>query len=182
MANAWGQSPAPRAKAEVRAVRFNLVNAPESTIRWFEADVELEVRPPGGRTTFVDRVKITLGLGIKSLDGTYRFYQSEVESISLEVGSARFRFYLPPEIVRRDGLRPEVEFWRAEISAAGEAQPNSPRSHSPSLREAERLANFQGKVAAEAPARDGELLPQHLTPFAAQYGGATPSMLRKTRQ
>ena len=163
-------------------MRFNLVNAPESIIRWFEADVEIEVRSPGGRTTFADRVKITLGLGIKSLDGTYRFYQSEAEAISLEVGPAHFRFYLPPEIVRRDGLRPDVEFWRAEISAAGEAQPSSPRSHSPSLREAEHRENFQSKLAAEAPVRDGELLPQHLTPFAAQYRGATPSMLRKSRQ
>lgn len=182
MVDGWSQSPGPRAKAEVSAVRFNVVNAPESTLRWFEADVELDVRSPGGRITFVDRVKITFALGIKSLDGTYRFYRSEAEAISLEVGPAHFRFYLPPEVVRRDGLRPDVEFWLAEISIAGEAQPNSPRSYSPSLREAERLANFQNKVVAEAPARAGELLPQHHTPFAAHYRGATPTMLRPSRQ
>lgn len=178
----WAQTTTPRPKTEVRAVRFNLVNAPESTARWFEADVELEVRPPGGRTTYVDRVKVTLSLGLKALDGSYRFYQTDSEAVSVEAGSGHFRFYLPPEIVRRDSLRPEVEFWLVEIAVGGEAQAESARNYSRMLREAERLASFQAKVAAEAPARSGEFLAQYLTPFASSYGGATPTMLRRGRQ
>lgn len=178
----WAQAPTPRPKAEVRAVRFNLISAPESTARWFEADVELDVRPPGGRTTFVDRVKVTLSLGTKALDGSYRFYQADAEAVSVEAGSGHFRFYLPPEIVRRDSLRPEVEFWLVEISVGGEAQAASARNYATALRDADRLASFRAKVAAEAPARSGEFLPQDLTGFAASYGGATPTMLRKSRE
>jgi hypothetical protein len=178
----WAQAPATRAKAEVRAVRFALVNQPDTTARWLEADVDVDVRSPGGRTTYVDRVRVALSLGIKSLDGTFRFYRTEAESVSVEAGAAHFRFYLPPEIVRRDGLRPEADFWFAEISAGGEAQPMSARNYSTSLREPERLKNFQAKIAAEAPGHDGEFVPQYLTPFTALYVGATPTMLRKGRE
>ena len=178
----FGQVPAARTKAEVRTVRFALVNAPETTARWFEADVELDVRQPGGRTTYVDRVKVALSLGVKSLDGSYRFYRAEVEAVSVEAGAAHFRFYLPPEIVRRDGLRPDAEFWLVEISAAGEVQPVSIHSYTTTLREPERLKNFQGKITGEAPAHDGEFVPQSFTPFAGLYGGASPTMLRKSRE
>ena len=181
-AASWAQTPAARAKAEVRTVRFALVNAPDTTARWFEADVELDVRQPGGRTTYVDRVKVALSLGVKSLDGSYRFYRAEGEAVSVEAGAAHFRFYLPPEIVRRDGLRPDAEFWFVEISAAGETQPVSAHNFATTLREPERLKNFQGKITGEAPAHDGEFVPQYLTPFAGLYGGASPTMLRKSRE
>lgn len=163
-------------------MRFALVNQPDTTARWFETDVDVDVRSPGGRTTYVDRLKVALSLGIKSLDGTFRFYRTEAEAVSVEAGAAHFRFYLPPEIVRRDGLRPDADFWLAEIFVGGEAQPVSARNYSTSLRESERLKNFQAKVAAEAPARDGEFVPQYVTPFAALYAGATPTMLRKVRE
>ena len=178
----WAQTGAARPKAEVRTVRFALANVPDATARWLETDVEVEIRPPPGRSGFLDRVKVALSLGLKAADGTYRFYRAEAEAVSVEAGVAHFRFYLPAEIIRRDGLHADAEFWLAEIGAGGEPQANTTRNASLSLREPERLRNFQAKVAAEAPANDGVLQPQHLTPFAAQYGGTTPTMVRRARE
>ncbi len=178
----WSQTGAARPKAEVRNVRFALANVPDATARWLETDVEVEIRPPPGRSGFLDRVKVALSLGLKASDGNYRFYRAETEAVSLEAGVAHFRFYVPAEIVRRDGLHADAEFWLAEIAATGEAQANAGHNASLSLRESERLRNFQAKVATEAPPNDGVLQPQHLTPFAAQYSGATPTMVRRARE
>ena len=178
----WSQTSAARPKAEVRNVHFALANVPDASARWLETDVEVEIRPPPGRSGFLDRVKVTLNLGLKASDGTFRFYRADAEAVSLDAGVAHFRFYLPAEIVRRDGLHADAEFWLAEIAAAGETQANAGRNASLSLRELERLRNFLAKVATEAPANDGVLQPQHLTPFAVQYGGATPTMVRRARE
>ena len=178
----WSQTGAVRPKAEGRNVRFALANVPDTTARWFEADVEVEIHPPHGRTAFLDRVKVVLSLGLKSVDGSYHFYRAETEAVSVEAGTGHFRFYLPDEIVRRDALHADAEYWLVEITAAGEAQTNIGRNASLTLREPDRLKNFLTKVAAETLANDGVLQPQHLTPFAAQYGGATPTMVRRARE
>ena len=176
----WAQTAA-RPKVEIRAVRFNLVAVPGTTVRWLEADLELDTRVLGGPGPFVDRVRVKLGLGARATGGTYRFYRAEMEAVALEAGPAHFRFYLPAEVVKRDGLGGEPEFWSVKITAGGEAQPDTARSVSVALREPERLRSFEARLAAEAPANDGVLVPQHLSPFVAQYPAATPSAVRRAQ-
>ena len=131
----WSQTGAVRPKTEGRNVRFALANVPDTTARWFEADVEVEIHPPHGRSAFLDRVKVVLSLGLKSVDGSYHFYRAETEAVSVEAGTGHFRFYLPDEIVRRDALHADAEYWLVEITAAGEAQTNLGRNASLTLRE-----------------------------------------------
>ena len=173
---------AQKISVEARSVGFSLVNPPGSNLKWFEADVIVDARVVGGRSAFVDRVRVSLTLGTRVLGGTYRFYQAEMEAVTLENGPAHFRFYLPAEVVKRDGLGGEPEFWSVKITVAGEAQAFSSRQVSASLREGERRKNFEARIASEAPANAGVLLPQHLTPFATAYPLATPTPVRRAPQ
>jgi hypothetical protein len=173
--------PVPSTKVEVRAVQFSLVNAPGTTGRWLETDVELDASVLGGSGQFIDRVLVALEIGTRALGGSYRFYRAQLEAVALEAGSSHFRFYLPPELVRRDGLGGEPEFWAVRIIAAGAAGSDSPRNASATLRESARRQAFEARITADAPANDGVLLPQHLTPWAGVYPAATPSPVRRSQ-
>jgi hypothetical protein len=94
--------------AEVAQVKFERVR-PE----WYQIDVEVEVRPaPGNSSRFVDRVRVRLHLGFRlSLGGErWEFYRAESTAITVEQGRGHFRFYLPPEIVKRDRLAGAADF------------------------------------------------------------------------
>src|SRR5690606_27225799 len=96
-----------RAQLEVTAVRFGFATPPESTARWLEIAIDVRVQPESGN--FVDRPRVMLALATKSGGGSggervakLNFYRANATAVALERGAARFRFYLPPEIVRRD--------------------------------------------------------------------------------
>jgi len=164
---------------EVRSVRFNLLHAPNTAARWFEADVEVAVRATGV-VRFVDHVRVTLSLGLKTAGpGTHRYFRAAAEAPTLGAGAAHFRFYLPAEVVKRDGLRGEADLWAAELSVDGRPQPLSTHAAATALRDPAQFRQFQGMVAAEAPAADGILQPQYLTPFAAEYPRETPAFVRR---
>lgn len=184
--------PAPAATAEaaalveVAAVKFG--GARFGGDSWLEAEVEVNVRP-GGRAVsgqFVDRVRLTLSLGAEATDdkGAKRmvFHRSSAEAITLEGGKAFFRFYLPPEVVRRDKLRPDVKYYAVEIEAGGQVQPPVKASASNDFTSAESIKNFLSKVGAESGPNEGVLVPQYLTPFAFDTQRRSPSFVRRESQ
>lgn len=185
--------PAPAATAEagaqvaVTSVKFG--GARTSGDSWFEAEVEVEARP-GGRAVsgqFIDKVRVTLNLGMEATDdkGAKRmvFHRSSAEAITLEGGAKSvFRFYLPPEVVRRDKLRPDVKFYAVEIEAAGQPQPPVKASASNDFTSAESIKNFLSKVSAEAGPNEGVLIPQYLSPFAFDSQRRSPSFVRRESQ
>jgi hypothetical protein len=85
-----------------------------------------------------------------------------------------YRFYLPPEIVKRDQINGDLKFYLVEVFVDGKALPlgknNFPVT---TLSSAAILESFRGKVSGSAGANDGILLPQYLTPFA--NGGSPPA-------
>jgi hypothetical protein len=153
---------------------------------WLEAEVEVEARP-GGRAAsgqFVDKVRVTLSLGMEAADdkGAKRlvFHRSSAEAITLEGGTkAFFRFYIPPEIVRRDKLRPDVKFYVVEIEAGGQPQPPAKASASNDFTSMESIRNFLAKVSAEAGQNEGVMIPQYLSPFALDSQRRAPSFVRR---
>lgn len=184
--------PAPAAPAEaaalveVAAVKFG--GARSAGDNWLEAEVEVNVRP-GGRAVsgqFVDRVRLTLSLGVEAADdkGAKRmvFHRSSAEAITLEGGKAFFRFYLPPEVVKRDKLRPDVKYYAVEIEAGGQLQPPVKASASSDFVSAESIKNFLSKVTAESGTNDGVMVPQYLTPFAFDSQRRAPSFVRRESQ
>lgn len=169
---------------EVSAVRFNRLRAPSGANgNSLEAAVSLNVRPaPAAVGQMISRVKVSLLLGFElpARAGQERrvvHFRSAAECVALEAGRTDVRFYLPPEIVRRDQL-PDPRFWAVELAVGGRALPPGRNAFSAPLATAEQRREFQARAAADAAANDGILLPQYLTPFAWEYPRATPSFIR----
>lgn len=173
-------------EVEVTAVKFTSVRAPNGVPgTWVEADLTLNVRPaPGTPGQMVGRVKVTLlaGFELPALAGGERrleHFRAEAECVALEAGRASVRFYLPPELVKRDQLHGDPKYWGVELAAAGRPVPAQRAAYCSLLASAEQRKNFQTKAAAAATANDGIMLPQYLTPFANEYPRATPSFVRR---
>lgn len=173
-------------EVEVTSVKFTNLRAPTGAAgNWYEAAIALEVRPPPstpGRMVSRVRVALTLGFELPAPPGGERrieFYRADAECVALEAGRADVRFYLPPELVKRDQLHGDPKFWGVELAAGGRALPAGRASYSNALPAAEARKNFQTRAATAAAANDGELVPQFLSPFANEYPRATPSFVRR---
>ena len=170
----------------VSRVNFTQVRAPNGANgTWLETDIALNVKPLAGTPSqMVSRVRVLvlLGFELPGRPGGERrleHYRAEAECVALEPGRANVRFYLPPEIVKRDQLSGDPTFWGVELLAAGQPQPAARAAYASSLASAEQRRNFQTRASAAAAANDGILQPQYLTPFAHEYPRDTPSFIRR---
>ena len=173
-------------EVEVTTVNFTNVRAPTgSNGTWHETEITLNVKAvPGNPSQMVSRVRVSLlqGFELPATAGAERrleHYRSEAECVALEPGRAYLRFYLPPELVKRDQLRSHPKYWGVEISVAGRALTPSSSAYSTTLGTAEQRKNFQTRGSAAAAVNDGILLPQYLTPFIDEHPRATPSFVRR---
>lgn len=177
----------PRAQeVEVTTVNFTNLRAPTgSNGTWLETDITLIVRPtPGSPGQMVSRVKVGLLLGFElpaPAGGERRVehYRAEAECVALEPGRANVRFYLPPELVKRDQLRSDPKFWGVELAVGGKPVPAARGAYATSLTSAEQRRTFLTRGLTAAAANDGLLQPQFLTPFVNEYPRATPSFVRR---
>lgn len=172
-------------EVEVTAVRFNRVRPSiGSAGNWLEASVALNVRPAAGspgQTVGRVRVSLLLGYDVPAAAGADRrsvHYRAEAECVALESGRADVRFYLPPEIVRRDQVQ-EPRWWAVELTVGGRPVAAGRGAYATALATPEQRRQFQSRAAVDAAANDGVLLPQYLTPFANDYPRATPSFIRR---
>ena len=182
-------APAPNTPApiEVATVRFNSVRAEAGT--WFVTEVELQPRGGEGvkNRNFINRVKVALNLGVVSVKAPVgstipdTYYRASAEAVAVEATGSRsvFRFYLPPEIVKRDQITGDLRYYLVEVFVDGKAMPlgknNYPLS---SFSRPEILESFRNKVSGGVGANDGILLPQYLTPFANIGSPPAPSFIR----
>jgi len=177
-AAAWAQ------EMEVANVRFNPLRAPlGSTGNWLEMEVQLNARP-APPSQLVSRVKVAVILGFElpaaaGADRRVEHYRAEAECVALEPGRSSVRFYLPPELVKRDQLRSEAKYWTVDLSVAGRPVPAGRGSSATTLAVPDARRNFQTRAGNAAASNDGILLPQYLTPFVSEYPRATPSFVRR---
>lgn len=172
-------------RVEVTNVRFNTLRPPDGgTDNWFEMDIELEARPAStspGRATERVLVVAMLAYDRPGPDNVRRweFFRASAELVALTAGRAHVRFYLPPEIVRRDSLAGAPQYW--EVTVTGESLTgDAPITRtSAALSTAAVRQGFHDKMAGEGPANDGVMQPQYLTPFATGYPRATPTFVRR---
>ena len=132
----------------------------------------------------VGRVKVALTLGFElpgNSTGPRRidYYRAEAECVALEAGRVDVRFYLPPELVKRDQLFGEPKYWGVELIVGGKALVPGKGAYSTPLSTPSGRKNFQSTATAAATANDGLLLPQYLTPFENEYPRATTSFVRR---
>lgn len=173
-------------EVEVTSAKFSNVRAPNGAPgTWLEADLAIEARPAAssiGRMVGHVRVALTLGfeLAAPTSGGERRleFYHAEAECVALEQGRADVRFYLPPEVVKRDQLHGDPKYWGVELMVGGKAVPAGKSAYAITLPGADTRKNFQNRANGASAANDGILLPQYLSPFANEYPRATPSFVR----
>jgi hypothetical protein len=181
---AQASTPSSGAEVEVRNVKFALVRPPSGGDAWLEATVELTVAAnsaAGAYGRFADRVQVALSLSVRRRDDEFDFYRASAEAVSLEAGRAAFRFYLPPEILRREQMNTDPFAYAVDVSVRGRPTIVSVAALSSALRSAEVLRSFKDRVAQAAPGTDGVLVAQYLSPFMASYGSDTPAFVRRER-
>lgn len=165
------------AAVEVRNMNFNFINAGQRG-NWHETEIQLDVRrannPEVSNLAFASNIQVTLYLCFqvgRGDDARLVYYTSEVEVAAMERGTRqdRVRFYLPPEIVKRDRIaRADPFAFLVEIRADGNEVPltrESTRRVSSNLQSAEAVRNFLDRVGSEARINDGILQPIFYTPF-----------------
>jgi hypothetical protein len=183
VSSAFAQTaPAAPAPVEVSTVKFRPVAG-----GWFEAEVEVQAKPgpvPTANRNFVNRVKVTFNLGVFSVKAPQgatvpdTYYRASAEAVAIETtGRTSFRFYLPPEIVKRDQVTGPQKFYLVELSVGGQVLPLTKDNVPSTFTSAAFIDGFRSKVSGEATANDGILLPQYLTPFATG-GTNTPTFIR----
>jgi hypothetical protein len=174
-------------EVEVASVKFAAVRAPNSAGGpWLETTVALEARPAAGapgRMTGRVRVLLTLGFELPGAAGGGRrteYYAAEAECVALEAGRTEVRFYLPPELVKRDQLHGDPKAWSVEVTVGGRPQAPARSSASAALSEQpDARREFLARAGAGAAGNAGLLVPQYLTPFAGEYSRTTPSFVRR---
>ena len=171
------------AGVEVQNVRFGQVRAPGGGDGWIEAVVELNVTPAtdgGVYSRWADAVRVGLSIAVRTRSGDYAFYRAAAEAVALEAGRASFRFYLPPEVARREQLNSaEPHAWLVDVSVAGTPLTAGPRQVSALLGSPEALRSFKDRVTRSATAHDGVFVAQSESPFAQAYAGETPTFVRR---
>ena len=177
------QSAAP--EVSVRTVKFSYPRVDGQQGTAMETEVELDVRGSGaaGRNPrFVDNVRVALMLAVQGRGRTgaeFQYYYAEAEAVTLETGSRAMRFYLPPEIVKRDSLGGDAYAWFVELAVDGRALPPQRASVSETLRDRARYDVFVQKVTEARVTTDGILVPQHQFMTGLRDARETPAVIRK---
>lgn len=175
------------ADVEVSAVRFRGARAEGQQQQWLEAEVELQARggdaKGGAKSRYSDFVKIELMVGYDVGTGAekhFNYFRSSVTAVALDSGKSVVRFYLPWEVVKRDGLAlSEPPYWMAVVSVGDSEVPGNTRSVSTKLESAEIAQRFRQRVSTEGAVNDGVLVPQHDSPFAGLNLRDVPSLVRR---
>ena len=188
VAPAFSQTPPPPV-IEVSSVKFNSVHVGGSSDVWYEVEIGIQGRPGSAANNkqFINRVKVTLNLGVFSVKAPVgvkipdTYYRASAEAVAIEATGSKmaFRFYLPPEIVKRDQLTGDQKFYSVELSADGKTLPPTKTSVSfATLGTSQALDSFRAKISSDASVNDGILVPQYLTLFAFDTSRPGPSFIR----
>lgn len=166
------------ADLEVVRIDFELVNQDGARDPWYEVAIVVSVetgdRLAGANPRFANDIAVSLALAteVNRERGTaYEFYATQIEFPTLEVGQHVVRFYLPPEIVKRDRVRGEPFAFEVEVISGDQLETSLV---SRNLQRPNALQRFHSQVVANASA-SSEMRPQYRTPFAWSYPRDTPN-------
>lgn len=166
---------------EVLSIDFDLVDQPGTNQSWYEIAVKLSVKKgepaDEGNPRFADEVGVALSFATESSrrDGSsYGFYSARAEYPTLEVGQHVVRFYLAPELVKRDRIKGEPFAFEVRVESGGELATSL---LSRNLSQGGALETYRSKMAA---GDSGDLRLAFDTPFAWSYPRDTPNARVRT--
>lgn len=127
----FGQTAAPaRAPVAVRDVKFMQVRIGGQEHPWNRMQVELQANAtvdPKATKRWVDKVKVTVTQIYKTDSAKFEdwnYYRSVATVLTLELGKPRsVLFYLPGDIVKRDNLRKEPDYYFVQLDVGGTESP-----------------------------------------------------------
>ncbi len=197
----------------VRSINFDPVKIGGQQNPWIRTQVELNANfnpesltvPDAAATPkkaankqWVDKIKVTLTLVFKQIGATvaseFAYYRSSATVLTMEVNSSRsVYFYLPGDIVKRDRLKMQPDFYYVQLEVGGteltlfnEAGRLSP-DMMPALHKMLHLKQAYDRARSEADravsANNGMLRPQFLVPFSifdsVPQGSPSPEFIRE---
>lgn len=180
--------PALEPAIKVHGIEFSREQISRSPAPWLEIAVQVEAHGGGG-DRYLEQVGLWLYLATErpgQAEG-FRYYRSEVRLVALEVDTpVTVRFYLPPEIVRRDRLTREPAAALVKLQVAGRDLPSTSTQATGLLTDRQRVQSFLERVEKEAAVHDGILQPIYLTPFYHEENSRklddSPSFVRLPNQ
>jgi hypothetical protein len=196
----------------VRSVHFDPVKIGGQKNDWIRMQVELQANfNPETKVTaeekagkraankqWVDKVKVTVTEIFKPLGAIaateFSYYRASATVLTLEIGSPRsVYFYLPGDIVKRDRLKMQPDFFYVQIDVGGTEVPlfNEAGRLNPDMlaavhKQISTKALFDGArdlADRGANANTGMLRPQFLVPYAISdplpQGSPSPEFIRE---
>jgi len=204
---AQNATPAPGAKAEkstviVRDVKFAQTKLGGQMNPWNRMQVELMAGdnpdPKALNKKWVDKVKVTVTAIFKptsAKDATeFSYYRSSATVLTMEVNSDRsVYFYLPGDIVKRDRLKMQPDYYYVQLEVGGtevplfsEAGRINPDQLAAVHKQFVNKKDFDGArdlADRGAGANAGMLRPQYLVPYAIfdnlPQGSPSPEFIRE---
>lgn len=127
----FGQAAAPvKSPVAVRDVKFMQVRIGGQEHPWNRMQVEVQANAtldPKAIKRWVDKVKVTVTQIYKTESAKFEdwnYYRSTATVLTLEVGKPRsVLFYLPGDIVKRDNLRKEPDYYFVQVEVGGTESP-----------------------------------------------------------
>jgi len=132
-----------KSAVHVRSIHFDPVKLGGQQNPWIRTQVELHANfNPEVRATpeadagpkkpvnknWVDKVKVTLTLIFKPIGTTtaaeFAYYRSNVTVLTMEINTDRsVYFYLPGDIIKRDRLKMQPDYYYVQVEVGGSEQP-----------------------------------------------------------
>jgi len=202
-----------KSAVNVRSIHFDTVKLGGQQNPWIRTQVELHANfnpeakaapePEAGpkkpiNKNWVDKVKVTLTLIFKPLGTTnadeFAYYRSTATVLTMEVNTDRsVYFYLPGDIVKRDRLKMQPDYYYVQIDVGGTEQPLFTEAGRPvpdmanalhkTFLEKKAFDDGRSKADRAVNANAGMLRPHYLVP-AALYdslpqGSPQPEYIRE---
>ncbi len=166
------------AELSVLRVDFDLVRQEGVRDPWYEVAIAISVVRGDERADdnprFADDVSVSLALATevnRDAGVGYEFYSARAEYPTLEVGQHVVRFYLPPELVKRDRVKGEPFAYEIEVISPEGVEASLV---SRNLEQARALQSFHSQLDMHS-TTSSALRPQSGTPFAWAYPRDTPN-------
>ena len=205
-------APASKNPVSVRSVHFDPVKIGGQKNEWIRMQVELQANfnpeakvaaeekagKKAANNKWVDKVKVTVTQIFKPLtakDATeFSYYRASATVLTLEVGSPRsVYFYLPGDIVKRDRLKMQPDFFYVQLDVGGtevplfsEAGRLSPDMLAAVHKQISTKKEFDGArdlADRGVTANAGMLRPQFMVPYAIfdtlPQGSPSPEFIRE---
>jgi hypothetical protein len=211
-AKADGAAPSGKNPVSVRAVHFDPVKIGGQKNEWIRMQVELQAMfnpetkvsaeekagKKAANNKWVDKVKVTVTQIFKPLtakDATeFSYYRASATVLTLEVGSPRsVYFYLPGDIVKRDRLKMQPDFFYVQLdvggtevplfSEAGKLNPDMLAAVHKQISTKKEFDGARDLADRGVTANAGMLRPQFMVPYAIfdtlPQGSPSPEFIRE---